>query len=577
MQQGLQSFAKRTKSSDGQNAQNSQPSNVGRRANAASLKIPTKKTVLSHDVHVQQAPVQRQSGEQNHPPNAQPQHRRQGQGHNTRQKNDIYDTDAESLDTTVNQRSIIRMKDSQDTQQHGQVLGGGDDEYSDVDESDENEEGDDDEDGDGEGEIGSADDQQQGYQQKELPQQYLEDVGVDPVFIPNYVPQQRGLFDGNNSYPSTTSGPPSNFPHNYHPNQEPSSDHYDQQPDFPSPKPPGEGQPHRQLSQPLPQRTAPAPETKQTMHNHPHVFNRAAELRGIQNTVPNVANRGGSPKQSHPLPLPTSQPPPHSQSVSQVVQPPPVSGNIHQNDGTHANQPHHRGIRQPLGPTRFRSERLAQQPLPVTRTAPIQQVDDAFIQRQSVENGAAYQQAFDHHQSIEEASLQQQFAQEMHAYDQEPVEDYDRPDLFKMDYDHLKNEDFDYVPRATNPVLSEDMLDKPLVERLEHVRQSLDHEDQGRFFKSLPAVEWEEAGDWFLGQFSGIIDRAKKARQAKRKLAAGFEAEIEQRHEHVSKKQRQVHEAMSTMKVQGQILIPKSPMRGSKSPSRRSKTPLRQK
>jgi hypothetical protein len=577
MQQGLQRFAKRTKSNDGQNAPNSQLSNVGRRANAASLKMPTKKTVLSHDDHVEQLPVRSQSGGQNHAPIAQLQHRRQGEGHGTHQKNDIYDTDAESLDTTINQRSTAQVKDSQDTQQHGQVLSGGDEEF-DMDESDEVEEG---EDGDGEGETGSADYQEQGYEPEELAQQYLEDVGVDLAFIPNYVPQQRGLFDGNNSYPSTTSGPPSNFPHNYHPNKEPSLDHYDQQSVFLSPKPIVKGQLHRQPSQPLPQHTVPAPESKQMMHNHPHVFHRAAELRGIQNTVPNIANRGAAPKQSHPPPLLTSQPPLHNQSISQVVQSPLVNETTHQNDVTHADQPPRRGTRPPTGPTRLKPERPAQQPLPVTRTAPLQQVDEVYTHRHAVENGTIYRQTvgedFDHRQSIEEAPLQQGFAQEVYADDQEHVEDYDRSDLFKMDYDQLRSEDFDHIPRAVNSVLSEDMLQKPLADRLQHVRSSLNREDQSKFFGSLSAVEWEESGDWFLDQFSGIIDRAKKARQAKRKLAAGFEAEIERRHEHVSKKQRQVHEAMSTMKVQGQVLIPKSPMRGSKSPSRRSKTPLRQK
>jgi hypothetical protein len=563
--QNLSSFAKRTNSSDAQSAQNGQASNVGRRAHAASLKVPTKKTVLSHDDHAQQPPARGQSREQNHSPNLQPQQRPQGHDHNTHQKNDVYDTDADSLDTTVNQGSTIQVQDSQNTQQHGRDFGGaGDNDEFDEGESDDDQEGDGDEDGDGDGESVSADDHNQHYDQ-----QYLEDVGVDPVLAANFVPQQRGLFDGNNSYPSTTSGPPSNFPHNYNNNQEPSSDNYDQQPVSPSPKP------HRQLAQPLPQRVAPAPDINKTTHSKPQVFHRAAELRGIQNTVPNGMNRGGVYKQSYPTPLPTSQ------AVPRVIQPPPTNGSGHQNARTHANQLPHRGSRQPSGPTHFKVENLTQQPVPVNRTSSVPAVDEPRTHSQSVQNGAAYQRAVGetvvHRQFIEEAPLQLEEVQEVHIYNQEPVEDYDRSDLFKMDYDHLKNEDFDHVPRAVNSVLSEDMLNKPLVDRLQHVRNSLNHEEQREFFISLPAVEWEEAGDWFLDQFSGIIDRAKKARQAKRKLAAGFEAEIEQRHEHVSKRQRLVHEAMSTMKVQGQILMPKSPMREIKSSSRQSKDPRRQK
>jgi hypothetical protein len=563
--QKMSSFAKRTNSGDTQSAQNAQASNVGRRAHAASLKVPTKKTVLRYDDHVQQPPIRGPSGEQSQSINLQSQQRPQGHGHNTQQENDVYDTDAESLDTSVNQPSTIQVQDSQNPQQHGQDLIGVDDnEEFDEGENDDDQEGDDDEDGDGDGEFASADDHNQPYDQ-----QYLEDVGVDPVLAANFVPQQRGLFDGNNSYPSTTSGPPSNFPQNYNNDQEPLLDDYDQQPVSPSPKP------HRQLVQPLPQRAAPAPDINQTMHNKPQVFHRAAELRGIQNTVPNDMNRGGAHKQLHPTPLPTSQ------AVSHIIQPHPTNGSRHQNARTHANQLPHRGSRQPSGPMRFKVENLTQQAVPVNRASSVAAVDEPRTHSQSVQNGAAYQRAvgetFVQRQFIEEAPPQLEEVQEVHVYNQEPVEDYDRSDLFKMDYDQLKNEKFDHVPRAVNTVLSDDMLTKPLVDRLQHVRNSLSHEDQGKFFISLPAAEWEEAGDWFLDQFSDVIDRARKARQAKRKLAAGFEAEIEQRHEHVSKRQHLVHEVMSTMKVQGQGLMPKSPMRDTKSPSRQSKTHMRQK
>jgi flagellar hook-basal body complex protein FliE len=75
----------------------------------------------------------------------------------------------------------------------------------------------------------------------------------------------------------------------------------------------------------------------------------------------------------------------------------------------------------------------------------------------------------------------------------------------------------------------------------------------------LPTTEWEDAGDWFLDQFSSIIKRTKEARQKKRKLAQEFEKEVEKRHKHVSKKQHQVESAMSKMQTQGQGLVPRSP------------------
>jgi hypothetical protein len=144
-------------------------------------------------------------------------------------------------------------------------------------------------------------------------------------------------------------------------------------------------------------------------------------------------------------------------------------------------------------------------------------------------------------------------------------EDYDQKTLFKMKYEELKNESFDSDPRAPPPVLAEEDLQKPLVERLSLVQKNVDVGQQSQFFRSLPTTEWEDAGDWFLDQFQNIIQRTKQARQRKRKLAQEFETEVEKRHEHVSKKQHQVQQAMDKMKEQGEGLVPRSP-RPSKSP-----------
>jgi hypothetical protein len=143
--------------------------------------------------------------------------------------------------------------------------------------------------------------------------------------------------------------------------------------------------------------------------------------------------------------------------------------------------------------------------------------------------------------------------------------DYDPGALETMDYHQLKNESFDNDPRASDHPLSTDMREKPLKERLIHVQQNLDARKQADFFHALPTAEWEDAGDWFLDQFSEIIQRTKQARQKKRKLAQEFEDEIEKRHKHVSKKYRQVEDAMSRMQAQGEGLVPRSP-RPSKSP-----------
>lgn len=143
--------------------------------------------------------------------------------------------------------------------------------------------------------------------------------------------------------------------------------------------------------------------------------------------------------------------------------------------------------------------------------------------------------------------------------------DYDAGELFAMSYDKLKDEDFDTNPRAGPQVLTDDVLQKPLTQRLEFVQKNLDAERQGEFFRLLAASEWEDAGDWFLDQFSSIIQRSKEARQKKRKIERDLENEVEERYLHVSKKQQQIKGAMSEMKTQGEGIVSKSP-RGSKSP-----------
>lgn len=146
-----------------------------------------------------------------------------------------------------------------------------------------------------------------------------------------------------------------------------------------------------------------------------------------------------------------------------------------------------------------------------------------------------------------------------------PEGDYDPEVLAGMAYDDLRDESFDKNPRQRDPFLPKDMREKPLSERLHFVQLEFDPAKQSEFFGALPTSEWEDAGDWFLDQFSAIIQKTKEARQKKRKAAQELEQEIEGRHQQISKKQRLVEGAMAKMQAQGEELVPKSP-RSSKGP-----------
>ncbi|KAJ4989929.1 hypothetical protein SVAN01_04576 [Stagonosporopsis vannaccii] len=143
--------------------------------------------------------------------------------------------------------------------------------------------------------------------------------------------------------------------------------------------------------------------------------------------------------------------------------------------------------------------------------------------------------------------------------------DYDPEVLDGIAYDSLRDESFDKNPRQRDPVLPKDMRERPLPERLRFAQHEFDPLKQSEFFSALPTSEWEEAGDWFLDQFSAIIKKTRETRQKKRKAAQELEREIDGRHLHITKKQRSIKDAMAKMQAQGEGLMPKSP-RVSKSP-----------
>ncbi|KAF2242477.1 hypothetical protein BU26DRAFT_524578 [Trematosphaeria pertusa] len=436
----------------------------------------------------------------------------------------MFDTDAESLDTTTNNQSVVQVEDSQQHQGQYAQDGGDDDEY------DESEDGDDDEE-DGEyAQHPSFEDLVQHYRIQDLSRARQE------VFL-----QEVGALGNGNSYPTTTSGPPDGFPDSWAADQEPPWDgRHDERAISPSPRrPPGNGQLGRQTVQQLTQRPRSAAEAKPAMPKQSNTVKQAAGIRDQQRSNVNLPARGGAFQHNNATMPPASQPPTYSQSTRETAAPANVVS--HCEPPAQADPLPHRGARPLSGPQGALTTNPTEPSAPLTRHAAARPKEEPVS----------------HHQRVEEAPVR--------GPPPCPIEDYDQPTLFEMSYDQLKNEDFDTVPRGAPQPLSEDMLHKSLAERLEHVWKSLDAGDQGKFFRALPTHEWEESGDWFLGRFTDIIQRTKDARQKKRKLAKEFEDQVETRYHHVAKKQQQVQNAMGKMKTQGQGLVPRSP-RASKTP-----------
>ncbi|KAF1926386.1 uncharacterized protein M421DRAFT_67662 [Didymella exigua CBS 183.55] len=458
-------------------------------------------------------------------------------------KGDTYDTDAESIDTTVN-HSVVQVEDNQlfDQQQFQP-------------DNEEDESGGDEE---GSGEDDLEDEEVPEDIPEDIPEeyrQYLVDHGYAEAshdqqirFLRQSQPHVFVTIDGD-SYPTTTDGNPTEVEEQQQQQQIYADPGSPSPPSPPSPSPQrlaGQGQTPSTFNQRR-QQAADVQHYNPVMQQSSKLYRQGAQIRGQQRLE--IAAHAHTQSGRHHVIFkpPTSRPPTHSQANPKpgFVAPP----TIHTVD-----QVAQSGFPQPAWTVPPASGYL-QTPVPrivepatISKRAPVTRTKVVPIIQQPSEP-----------QIMESALVEEHL---------EHVGDYDQKVLSKMHYEELRNESFDNDPREQEPTLPEDMRDKPLHERLQFAQQKLRPTDQVKFFSALPTTEWEDAGDWFLGQFTTIITKTREARQTKRKEARRFEAEIERRHKHVAKKQRLVEEAMDKMKAQGERLVPKSP-RSSKSPRRR--------
>lgn len=141
--------------------------------------------------------------------------------------------------------------------------------------------------------------------------------------------------------------------------------------------------------------------------------------------------------------------------------------------------------------------------------------------------------------------------------------DYDTSELYAMEYRQLKSQPFDARPHAKAFALPGQLDTQELDEKLNAVAY-MSPQDQVNFLTSLSIDRWEEAGDWFLGQFGQYVGQFKDIRKAKRKLAREFEDEVESRHDTVAKKYRLTQIALDEMKESGGKVLQGTPKKGKK-------------
>lgn len=132
--------------------------------------------------------------------------------------------------------------------------------------------------------------------------------------------------------------------------------------------------------------------------------------------------------------------------------------------------------------------------------------------------------------------------------------DYNDAELNAMSYAELQKQDFDYDPQTAAMQQTSVPAGNSLEDKLAYYKDK-DSLDQHQFFTQIPIGDWEDAGDWFLDQFSGIVQKLKKARKEKREMVAQFEAEINGREEAVRIKMEGIGRTLQELKQEGQNMM----------------------
>jgi len=129
--------------------------------------------------------------------------------------------------------------------------------------------------------------------------------------------------------------------------------------------------------------------------------------------------------------------------------------------------------------------------------------------------------------------------------------DYNRELLAKKPYAELENESFDFNPNVS---LRSGSAEASLEEQLANGRK-LPQEEKSQMFDGLTIDAWEEAGDWFMKEFEGLMKRMRETRQGKRKLAMDFERQIATRQDAVEAHDRGIEKALGEMKQGGRDIL----------------------
>lgn len=129
------------------------------------------------------------------------------------------------------------------------------------------------------------------------------------------------------------------------------------------------------------------------------------------------------------------------------------------------------------------------------------------------------------------------------------ISDYPPNILETKAFSDLQAESFDFNPTPVQPHFQHD-AQLSLKDKLLRLKNLTD--DQRRvFFSSVTISEWEECGDLLVDEFCQMLQKSKEVRQARRDVAATFEAEIKRRHDAVEAEGNAIKNRLEDMKAGG--------------------------
>lgn len=132
--------------------------------------------------------------------------------------------------------------------------------------------------------------------------------------------------------------------------------------------------------------------------------------------------------------------------------------------------------------------------------------------------------------------------------------DYNDAELDAMSYAELQKQEFDYDPQAAAMQQTSVPSGNSLEDKLTYYKDR-DSLDQHQFFTQISIAEWDDAGDWFLDQFSSVVQKLKAARKEKREVVSQFEKELDAREEAVRGKMEGIGRTLNDLKQEGQSMM----------------------